>query len=70
MEDDQSYQASTAYVITYSQANFKKHSTREKLENVVKDGFSHVETFNCVLQCACSKEKHSNGRIHYHFALK
>ena len=66
----QSHQARTTYLVTYSQADTSKFPTREKFANVVVDAFNHEKKFNRVVQWACSKEKHENGGVHYHLALK
>ena len=57
------------YLITYSQADVKKFTTRISFAEAVTAAFSKVN--NTILQWCCSKEHHTiTGRIHYHMCVK
>ena len=58
----------SVYLITYSQADLSKFSSREHFAAAVVKSFKSG-TAN-VLQWCCSREKHKKSGEHYHLALK
>ena len=56
------------YLLTYSQADMDIFPTRKSFARAVVDSFtrSHIE----VLHWICCREKHANGGVHYHMAIK
>ena len=62
----------SVYLITYSKANVEIISSRESFAVVVLDSFQNADATSKtkVLQWVCSQERHQNGEIHYHMAVK
>ena len=56
------------YLITYSRADDTRFPTRETFSNAVLEAFG--QTPAQVLQWVCAQEKHADGGLHYHIALK
>lgn len=63
-------QPKSTYLVTYSQADPEKISSREQFAKVVVNGFNEDGKFDKVTHWACCKEKHKNGGHHYHLAIK
>lgn len=60
----------TVYLITYSQANLEKFSTREQFALRVKQEFESSSKIS-VLQWVCCRESHTTSDgVHYHLAVK
>ena len=55
------------YLITYSQANLNKFSSREEFAEALVLAFSNE---NNVMQWCCCLEDHEDGGKHYHMAIK
>ena len=55
------------YLITYSQANLNKCSSREEFAEALVLAFSNG---NNVMQWCCCLEDHEDGEKHYHMAIK
>ena len=58
------------YLVTYSQANLTKFPTRKEFRKCIKKHFNSGSGKVKVQHWACAKEKHKNGGVHYHVALK
>ena len=58
------------YLVTYSQADIRKFPTRKGFGKCIKKHFNSGSGKVKVQHWACAKEKHQNGGIHYHVALK
>lgn len=57
------------YLITYSQADPEKVSSRAAFSEMVREAFSR-ETSAKLLHWVCSREYHQDGGPHFHMALK
>ena len=62
--------ARRTYLITYSQADIDAFPTRESFAKVVKEAFTSSNGKSQPLHWSCAREKHTNGGVHYHMALK
>ena len=62
----------SVYLITYSKANVEIIASRESFALVVLDSFQNADLTSKtkVVQWVCSQERHKNGQIHYHMAVK
>ena len=62
----------SVYVITYSKANVEIVALHESFAMVVLDSFENADPTSKtrVVQLVCSQERHQNGEIHYHMAVK
>lgn len=62
----------SVYLITYSKANVEIIASRESFAVVVLDSFQNADPTSKtrVAQWVCSQERHQNGEIHYHMAVK
>ena len=62
----------SVYLITYSKANVEIIASRDSFAVVVLDSFQNADPASKtkVLQWVCSQERHQNGEIHYHVAVK
>ena len=59
------------YLITYSEANYRKFPTREAVARAVLESFSGSESKVKVKHWVCSKEPHEKtSGFHYHMAVK
>ena len=58
------------YLVTYSQVDLTKLPTRKGFGKCIKKHFNSGSGKVKVQHWACAKEKHQNGGIHYHVALK
>ena len=58
----------SVYLVTYSQADIEKFSSRRDFATVVLEAFSTTKAQ--VLQWCCCREKHQRSGEHYHLALK
>ena len=67
-----SCQAQSIYLITYSQANEEIVPNRESFVQLVLDSFDDADPLTrCeIVQWVCSQERHRDGGIHYHMAVK
>ena len=65
-------QVRSVYLITYSRANAELVDSRNSFACLVLDSFANADDkiTNKVLQWACCEEKHQDGAIHYHMAVK
>ena len=65
-------QVRSVYLITYSRANSELVDSRNSFARVVLDSFANADCkiTNKVLQWACCEERHKDGAIHYHMAVK
>ena len=57
------------YLVTYSQADVFKFSTRESFGKMLEAEFNADTSVVKVDYWACSREKHQNDGFHYHCAL-
>ena len=62
----------SVYLITYSKANVEIIASRESFAVIVLDSFQNADLTSKtrVAQWVCSQERHQNGEIHYHMAVK
>lgn len=62
----------SVYLITYSRAQPERIESRDSFAVKVLDSFENANpnTTSKVLQWVCSEEKHQDGGIHYHMAVK
>jgi len=62
----------SVYLITYSKAKVDIIALRDSFAVAVLDSFQHADPTSKtkVLQSVCSQERHQNGEIHYHVAVK
>ena len=59
------------YLITYSQANYRKFPTRETFARAVLESFSGSESKAKIKHWVCSNEPHDKtSGFHYHMAVK
>ena len=58
------------YLVIYSQAYLTKFSTRKGFGKCKKNHFNSGSGKVIVQHWICAKEKHKNGGVHYHVALK
>ena len=58
------------YLVTYSQADESKFSTRESFGKMLEAEFNAGTSVVKVDYWACSREEHQNDGFHYHCALK
>jgi len=58
------------YLVTYSQADATKFSTRESFAKMLEEEFNAGSSAVKVEYWACCSEKHQNNGFHYHCALK
>ena len=67
-----SRQVRSIYLITYSRANEEIVPNRESFVQLVLDSFDNADPLTrCeILQWVCSQERHRDGAIHYHMAVK
>ena len=65
-------QVRSVYLITYSRAQADKIASRAAFAEVIVEAFKNADQkiSNRVLQWVCSEERHRDGRIHYHMAVK
>ena len=56
------------YLVTYSQADVEKCSTRSSFAVAVVAAFSRANTK--VIQWCCSLENHKKSGVHYHMCIK
>ena len=56
------------YLLTYSQADMRRFSTRESFANAVLEAFAPTPA--TIVRWVCGKEKHQDGNYHYHMAIK
>ena len=67
---DNSQFPTTAYLITYSQADLLKFPSRKQFGKCIKSNFNKGSGKVKVQHWACSHETHQNGGNHCHVALK
>ena len=67
-----SRQAQSIYLITYNRANEEIVPNRESFVQLVLDSFDNADPLTrCeIVQWVCSQERHRDGGIHYHMAVK
>ena len=67
-----SRQVQSIYLITYSRANEEIVPNRESFVQLVRDSFDNADPLTrCgIVQWVCSQERHRDGDIHYHMAVK
>ena len=58
------------YLVTYSKADLTKFPTRKGFGKYIKKNFNSSSGKVKVQHLAYAKEKHQNGGVHYHVALK
>ena len=58
------------YLVTYSLADLTNFPTRKGFGKCIKKHFNSGSGKVKVQHWACAKEKHQNGGVHYHVALK
>lgn len=65
-------QIRSVYLITYSKADVEIIASRDSFAVVVLDSFQNADPTSKtkVVQWVCSQERHQNGEIHYHMAVK
>ena len=63
-------QVRQVYLITYSRAAPELVDSRQTFARYIVDSFQHTPDAPKVLQWVCSQEKHHDGGIHYHMAVK
>ena len=67
-----SRQVQSIYLITYSRANEEIVPNRESFVQLVRDSFDNADPLTrCgIVRWVCSQERHRDGDIHYHMAVK
>ena len=67
-----SRQVQSIYLITHSRANEAIVPNRESFVQLVLDSFENADPLTrCeIVQWVCSQERHRDGGIHYHMAVK
>ena len=67
-----SRQVQSIYLITYSRANEEIAPNRESFVQLVRDSFDNADPLTrCgIVRWVCSQERHRDGDIHYHMAVK
>lgn len=65
-------QIRSVYLITYSKADVEIIASRDSFAVVVLDSFQNADptSKSKVVKWVCSQERHQNGEIHYHMAVK
>ena len=61
---------SRTYLVTYSQADIRKFTTRKGFGKCIKKHFNSGSGRFKVQHWTCAKEKHQNGGVYCHVALK
>jgi hypothetical protein len=64
----QRHQVRRVYLITYSRADSIRFPSRDSFAQIIVEAFG--QTPASVVQWVCSKERHQDGAIHYHVAIK
>ena len=67
-----SRQVRSIYLITYSRANEDIVPNQESFVQLVRDSFDNADPLTrCgIVRWVCSQERHRDGDIHYHMAVK